>query len=612
MSEGPLRRSGLPFSSIVGNDAAKDALMCAAVNPNIRAIMIKGASGTAKTTLARSICGIDPGRALINVPLNVTEEQLFGSIDIEDTVATGKVSMGESLLMRADGNYLYLDDADLFDPEMITAVMDCILDGKVIVERENISTEYRCDTTVIASVNSSRRYMDKHLSDRFDICVNVRRSVDLEESERIIHRNIDPDGTIQSKEDAKVAILIEEAKRILPEVTLPEERIRDIAKICVKLRVKGNRGGISVAHTSMALAALDLRKEVLDKDVEKASILCLAHRRDTRSEPNGTEIEETVPEPDIETNISDVNEMMSNCPDEAVDAPTIGTENEEEEETSSKVGELFEAIDLLEATDSNGMYAGDEFVKRRYIVSNDRNGKYIRARTPDVKTPDIAFDATIRAAAPYQRRRRTEEGDMIRLKRQDLREKVREKQISSTFLFLLDTSYSLTIRNRIARVKAAIISMLDTHYVKRDRVGLMTFNEHNIDLVMQPTRATDQLSQMIDGIRVGDGTPLSDALVRAYEYMTPYTIKHPDERCHIVLMTDGKATVAMKPGRNPVEEAIKIANELDIPESDWIVIDTGIGFTKNDIPKRLADALHGRFFLLDDLQADDETRKLWL
>ena len=199
----------------------------------------------------------------------------------------------------------------------------------------------------------------------------------------------------------------------------------------------------------------------------------------------------------------------------------------------------------------------------------------------------------------------------MKLEKQDIREKVRQKQISSTFLFLLDTSGSLIIRNRMSKVKAAMISMLSTHYVKRDRVGLMTFNEESIDLILQPTRAVEQLEPIIDAIAVGQGTPLSAALIKVYEYMMPYTLKHPDEKCHIVLITDGKATQAMDSYKDPIKEALEISKMVNIPNSDWIVIDSGLGYTKNDIPKMLAENLHGKFFLLDDLEVKDDKPNIW-
>ena len=74
--------NGLPFTAIVGMDDAKRALECALVNPNIRTVLLRGGEGTAKTVLARAAAGITD-RKIINCPLNITDEQLFGGLDVE-------------------------------------------------------------------------------------------------------------------------------------------------------------------------------------------------------------------------------------------------------------------------------------------------------------------------------------------------------------------------------------------------------------------------------------------------------------------------------------------------------------------------------------------------
>ena len=391
--------------------------------------------------------------------------------------------------------------------------------------------------------------------------------------------------------------------------------------------MKGCRGAISTAQAALALAALAGRKRVTDTDTAQAALLCLEHRRTKRQvrkekkqynpletgyNPLGG-IKRFIHDEKGETTESKIVKGM-NENDVTVAQVNSGEafiKSEDMEDVVATIGETFEAIDLLEAEDSNGSFSGDDVAKRRYVESTDRNGKYIKSRVPNGGYPDIAFDATIRAAAPYQQKRQKPGDGGVKLEKQDIREKVRQKQISSTFLFLLDTSGSLIIRNRMSKVKAAMISMLSTHYVKRDRVGLMTFNEERIDLILQPTRAVEQLEPIIDAIAVGQGTPLSAALIKVYEYMMPYTLKHPDEKCHIVLITDGKATQAMDSYKDPIKEALEISKMVNIPNSDWIVIDSGLGYTKNDIPKMLAENLHGKFFLLDDLEVKDDKPNIW-
>ena len=79
---------GFPFSAVYGMDDAKRAIECALVNPRIRTVLIRGGPGSAKTVLARA-AGRFSGKRLVNIPLNVTEEQLFGGMDIDATIREG-------------------------------------------------------------------------------------------------------------------------------------------------------------------------------------------------------------------------------------------------------------------------------------------------------------------------------------------------------------------------------------------------------------------------------------------------------------------------------------------------------------------------------------------
>ena len=654
----------LPFSAIFGQDDAKLALMVAAVSPHIRSVMLKGASGTAKTVLARSVAGIDPGKSLINVPQNVTDEQLFGSIDLDKAMAGESVELGDSILQRAHGNYLYLDDCDLLDIHTLTTLMNDVLEGSVRVERDGISTSYPLKTTVIASMNIGKKNFDSHVNDCFDLCAVMRRDMnDVEGGMEILRRNLgltDEEEEAYRREDCKVAMRIRKAGSILRDVKVPRVQVRLISRLCQKYGVAGCRGAIAAAQCARAIAALDGRLEVNDDDVSKAAVLCIFHRRTV--DPDEEErkkkerwarefeakkqdvtvhdgsrmsaeelearvkaLEEKEPAPeevDAEEGREIIAESVYRSADPSSDLArsgiTVGVSEEDDapvadgKDIMEIIGEAFETVDILLAADSRGIRSGDEVAKRMFAESGDRKGKYIRSRIPSGQCTDIAFDATIRAAAPYQNSRREGGEKRLIIHKSDVREKVREKEITSTFMFVIDNSGSIVVENALGKIKKAVNSMLMTHYVKRDRVGLMTFNERTIEVKLHPSRAIDQLGSALNRLDADTGTPLSEMLVEVQNYFVPYMLKHPDERVHVVVITDGRATVAMERGRDPVDEALEIASEIDIPNLDWIIIDSGISYTKNDVPEKLAALLHGKYFLLDDLQVkDDEAYGKW-
>jgi hypothetical protein len=74
-----------------------------------------------------------------------------------------------------------------------------------------------------------------------------------------------------------------------------------------------------------------------------------------------------------------------------------------------------------------------------------KQGRYIKS-TPGDRNGDIALDATLRAAAPHQLARKKENGLAVVLKKEDIREKVREKRIGNFLLFTVDASGSMGAR----------------------------------------------------------------------------------------------------------------------------------------------------------------------
>ncbi|OYT68395.1 MAG: hypothetical protein CFK52_15115, partial [Chloracidobacterium sp. CP2_5A] len=106
-------------------------------------------------------------------------------------------------------------------------------------------------------------------------------------------------------------------------------------------------------------------------------------------------------------------------------------------------------------------------------VTERRRGRYIKSRPANGST-DIAFDATIRAAAPYQQRRDEKRKRLaFAIEKSDLQKKVRVKRSANLVLFLVDASWSMAVAERMNATKGAILSLLTDAYQRRDRVGLI-------------------------------------------------------------------------------------------------------------------------------------------
>lgn len=617
----------MPFSAIAGNALAKKGILCLLVNPHLRCLMLTGRPGTGKTALIRSISSLDRCIPVVNVPVGTTDDQLFGSVDLEAAITKGEVKIKRGLFDEACGGVICIDDINLMDLCLALEAVESATIGQVDIERDGISTRYSADASLIATTSEPARSLDGHLTDRFDICVAMTRP-DGEEHVESLRTNIlleKGDASLEErldKMDRDVMTAVEDARDILPRVKVLKRHRDAIARLCIGYGVKGYRGPISCAQTAAALAALDGRRRTSDDDIVDAATLCLSHRRTIfetdekpadRQQPRAWSAYDMIRfvhddrGKNINASLVDrINEKSEKKDGGEEGDASLPSRDDSEESIEAKVGRRFDVIDIMEASDSRGRGCAKR--TKRFVESPA--GKYSGSRMPERDASDIAIDATLRAAAPHQIERRKGNG-AVKIEKQDLRVKIRTKRVEQTFYFMVDSSGSLIIRNRISTVKAAIISMLRIHYERRDRVGLMTFNEERMEEVMAPTRAVDEISKAVERIGIGCGTPLSQALMTCWSFVRHHTRKHPEGFVHVVLFTDGKATKPLNPERDPCEEALDIANHLKAENVDWTVVDTGLGTTKNDMPEKLADSLEGRYFLLDDLRSDKTVNQIW-
>ena len=621
MPAGDLR---FPFSAVYGMDDAKRAILCSLVQPTLRTVLIRGGPGSAKTVLSRA-AGELAGKKVVNIPLNVTEEMLFGGMDAEATMREGRPVMQKGLLSRADGCILYADDVNLLDQRVLSSLLDCVLSGRVVVEREGVSGSYSCDTLLIATMNPDDSDISSHLLDRFELCAySDFPNDDGRGREEVLRRNAefarDPEGFVSmySEEEGKLRSDIDRARRILPLVTITDALLGVAVELCAKVGAEGFRGDIALVEAAYAMAALNGRDEVMRKDVEEAAMITLAHRRSYSQPPPPPEEQKQQEEEDSDSEEGDCDEQPPKSNEAPPQDPGDSGDNDSEppddgqqpedigamlDEMLFEIGEQFRVIDYLQDGRRIIRSTSSRKGRRAMAESRDSSGRYARSRIPEGRVTDMAFDATVRAAAPYQRSR-DHNGLAVSIEKQDIRRKVRERRSGCTILFLVDASGSLGVRRRMAAVKGAVLSMLRDSYVKRDRIGLMAFRRDSAELVLPPTRSVEYSYRKLEELPTGGKTPLGQALATVSDFMTSYSRSHPGESCYIVLITDGRANVPLREGADANQEVERLAEGLSIPQVKWIVVDASTGFVRFDNAERLAKALEGTYFRLEDLDAD--------
>ncbi len=246
--------------------------------------------------------------------------------------------------------------------------------------------------------------------------------------------------------------------------------------------------------------------------------------------------------------------------------------------------------------------------RRSRTYSDRKRGRYIMAR-PNLgrKPDDLAFDATIRAAAPYQKRRvelRRHRRVAFVVQPQDYQRKVRVRRAANLVLFLVDASWSMAVAERMAATKGAILSLLNDAYQRRDRVGLITFQKDRALLILPPTNSVLLAERALQDIPVGGKTPLSAGLQLAYSVLRREKLLHPDVLPLLIILTDGAGNVSMG-HLPPQEEAHHIADLIAEEDIHAVVINMEHVAFDQGLAQALAEHLGGPCYTLTDLKAEN-------
>lgn len=633
-----------PFAAVVGQEQIKKALEIALVNQKAGGLLIGGEKGTAKSTLVRAAKEIIGEQKIVDLPLNATEDMLFGSIDIEYAVSKGERRFSPGILSRATDHILYIDEANLLRQELLTAVLDANSSGTNQVERDCISFTHSVAYTVIGTMNPEEGVLPGHILDRFGMYVDAQSEKDVSQRTEIMKRALSYGHNVQAfretyaNETAELAEKITAARQLLDEVVVSEAMMQLAAQMCAQAFCAGHRAEIYLLEAAKAIAALEQRSYVLPKDVEESAMFVLPHRMRKPPEQQQEEPEQQEETQDDEDQQdSDENDDNDDNSDESPLAPPPLDDNEDDdgdEEDNNDDDQKDEEQEEQNPDNNKDQMAPEEQIsdidknfrlpKMVLDLGKDRNirrgsgkrsttktdlkqGRYVRAEIPKIKVEDLAFDATIRAAAPFQRMRE-DNGCALNIKSEDLRQKVREKRIGNTFLFAVDASGSMGARERMRAVKGAIFYMLQEAYQKRDRVGMVAFRRQKAEVLLPVTRSVDLAQKCLAEMPTGGKTPLADGLATSLLTLGMLNKKDSELEPVLIVVTDGRANAIEENGSDPVESALKIAEKIRKAKITSVVIDTETDFIKLGVAKAVAKAMGATYYSLRSLSQEQILR----
>lgn len=624
-----------PFVSIVGQDDVKEALLLNLVNPKIGGVLISGEKGTAKSTIVRAL-GELSNKKVIDLPLNTTEDMLVGSIDFESAIKVGKRKFSAGILKRADENILYVDEINLLSDGLATSVICAAASGENIVEREGISYKHKSEFVLIGTMNPEEGGLRPQLLDKFGLFVSVAGEKNIDTRMEIIKRRLEYENdnlAFCQKYEAETLILhdkINKAINLIKQVKV-EDAVRKLAsQYVIKANAIGNRAEIVLIQTAITVAALDGRIYVTAEDIKIAAKYVLPHRMNdeapTQNQPQEQEEQEENQE-EQEEQSDEENEQDEN------DGEPENSNSSEENQTSETESSLDE--DNQVEPDENdktqppteGNMQDDEVVEgeevydiitlptgmrdrlarkgsghRKKTVSNSNKGRYAGfAMNKKAGQTQIALDATLRAAAPYQNQR-AKNGCAVTIEDSDFRYQKKESHVGATIVFVVDASGSMNAKKRMKETKEAVLSMLMDSYQKRDKIGMVAFRKNEAEVLLQITTSADLAQKQLQQLPTGGRTPLASGLYSAWELLRARRRKDPEMTPLVVLITDGRANASLW-SDDPVEDALKAARLIANDKISAIVIDTEKDFISFEIAKKVANALDGEYFKVEDLKS---------
>ena len=491
------------------------ALQLLRIDPGLGGICIRARSGPVRDRL---MVMADAGARRLHPA--VSDETLFGGLDLSATLASGQLVQETGLLST---------------PGMLILAM---------AERANTNLAARLAVALDKGSDHCLIALDEGAEP--DECLNPKLAERLAFHVDLSDCRLGDVGSTNS------------TASISPQsVVMPSDITSQITRIAMDLGIDSMRAPLFAIRAARAHAALHGRAQVTPQDLEIACALTLAHRATQIPDPEA-QAEPPAPPPDQEN--KDSSEESFDLPDELLlDAVRALLPDN-----------LLDRLTTHKARTGRGNGTGA-------ARKGNRRGRPLPSRAGRISDgARIDIIGTLRAAAPWQTIRRNATGqDGLQIRPADIRIKRFEEKSDRLLIFAVDASGSSAL-TRLAEAKGAVELLLAQAYARRDHVALVAFRGTAAELLLPPTRSLVQTKRRLAGLPGGGGTPLAAGMMTAFDQATQANRRGMTPT--IAILTDGRANIALDgkaDRKQAATDAQHIARVLRAHGTDAIVIDTG-------------------------------------
>jgi len=526
---------------------------------------------------------------LRKMPLGISDENLIGGIDLDQTLRTGKAVLRQGLLAQCDQQLLLMPMAERVEVGAVAKVVSALDNGFIAIERDGQSRRIESHFGVVA--------LDEGIEDDEQPNEKIRQRVAFLLNLDILGWRDLPETDDDFVPDAG---LLQDARENFSNVTVSEDSLDALVGVAEQLGVVSIRALNLAMNTAKCLAAFDREDEVSSMHLQRAIALVLSPRATRMPQSAPPEEEEIPPQSDEqpENEQEPVDQEPPPPPPETSPEDQKQEEEQEDQEPESNT-ETPQALEdeILEAAQAA---IPADLLARLADLADLKSPKGMGGKTGAVKVgrmrgrplgnmpgmPEggktLSIIDTLRAAVPWQRVRRAEmlaAGKTIPLgkimiRKEDFRIKRYQERTQTLTMFIVDASGSSAM-HRLAEAKGAVELLLAECYIRRDQVAVMSFRGSVAELILAPTRSLVKAKRALSGLPGGGGTPLSRAIDESFEVANASMRKGLTPA--LVFLTDGRANIAKdgSPGRpKAMEDAQQSARAASYYSFKSLWIDT--------------------------------------